>query len=193
MAGTGLQYSVYAPLTEDEAAGTSTYGTGKRGRKMIKADVKINTTKTPLPADDGIAEYAREFVDGEITINQDELTNAMKKDLLGNELKTGVTVGEDTVEELISKDTDTPPYVGFGYIQTKIIDKVRKYRAIFFKKVQFGEPDESAETKGQTINWQTPVIVGTIMRDVKGEWKNEVTVDSLATATAWLKGKANIT
>ncbi len=192
MAGIGLQYCVYAPLTEDEAAGTSTYGAGKRGRKMIKADVKVNTTKAPLYCDDGIGEYAREFVDGEITINQDDLTSTMKKDLLGNEIKS-TTVGEETVEEVVAKDTDTPAYVGFGYIQTKIVDKVRQYRAIFFKKVQFGEPDDSGETKGQTINWQTPVIVGTIMRDSSGEWKNEVTVPSLATAIAWLKGKANIT
>ena len=192
MAGIGLQYSAYAPLIEDEEAGTFTYGAGKRGRKMLKADVKINTTKSTLYGDDGVAETAREFTDGEITANQDDLTSTMKKDFLGNTTRNA-TVGEETVEEVVSKDTDTPPFVGFGYIQSKMIDKVRKYRAVLFTKVQFGEPDESAETKGQSISWQTPSIIGTIMRRIDGEWKEEATVPTLATAVAWLKGKLNIT
>ena len=192
MAGIGLQYCVYAPLTEDEVAGTFTYGTGKRGRKMIKADIKINTTKSALYGDDGVGESVREFTDGEVTINQDDLPGTMKKDLLGNEIKS-VTIDTKTVEEVVSKDTDTPPFVGYGYIQSKLIDKVRQYRAVFLTKVQFGEPDDSAETKGQSINWQTPVIVGSIMRRIDGAWKEEVTVPSLVTAIEWLKEKANIT
>lgn len=191
MAAIGLQYCAYAPLTENEEAGTYSYGIGKRGRKMMKADIKLNISKSPLYADDNIAEYAREFIDGEININQDELTSTMKKDFLGNTARN-VVVGEETIEEIVSTDTDTPPYVGFGFIQPKIIDKVRMYRAIFYKKVQFGEPDESGETKGQSINWQTPTIVGTIMRALDGEWKEEITVSSLATAIAWLTQKLNL-
>ena len=39
MARIGLNYCVYSPLTEDNEAGTFTYGTGKRGRKLIQADL----------------------------------------------------------------------------------------------------------------------------------------------------------
>lgn len=192
MAGIGLQYCVYAPLIENEEAGTYSYDPGKRGRKMIKADLKLNYIKTPLYAEDSSAENAREFVDGELTINQDELTSVMKQDLLGNQTKTE-TVDTEEIEVVVSNDADMPPYVGFGYIQSKIINKVRQYRAIYYKKVQFSEPDDSAETKGQSIVWQTPVIAGTIMRALDGDWKEETTVPNLATATAWLKKMANIT
>lgn len=192
MAAIGLQYSVYAPLTEDEDAGTFTYGTGKRGRKLIKADVKINVDDSKLYAEDSVGENSREFLDGSITVNQDELNNTMRKDLLGNTTKS-ITVGTETVDELTSKDTDTPPFVGYGFIQSKKIDNVRQYRAVFFPKVQFGEPDESSETKGQKISWQTPVIIGTIMRRNDGAWKEEITVPSLATAIAYIKGKVNLT
>ncbi len=191
MAGIGLQYCGYAPLTEDEVAGTYSYGIGKRGRKLMKTDIKINTTKSTLYGDDGVAETSREFIDGEMSVNQDEFTNAMKKDLLGNTTKN-VTIGTETIEEVVSKDTDTPPFVGYGYIQSKMIDKVRKYRAVFFTKVQFGEPDESAETKAQNISWQTPSFTGSIMRRIDGEWKDEATVSTLATAIAWLKAKLNL-
>lgn len=192
MAGIGLQYCVYAPLIEDEEAGTFTYGLGKRGRKYIKADVKINVAKNPLYADDNIAENAAEFVDGDITIDKDEMTTTLRKDWLGNTTKS-ITVGEESVDELIAKDTDTPPYIGLGFIQSKIVDNVRQYRAVFLTKVQFSEPDEAAETKGQNIAWQTPSIVGKIFRRIDGVWKEEITTPSLATATAYIKGKVGLT
>lgn len=191
MAGIGLQYSVYAPLTENEVAGTFTYGTGKKGRKLIKADIQINTTDSPLYANDGLSENSKEFTDGTMTVNQDELPDVMRKDFLGNTTNE-LTVGEETVQELTSKDTDVQPYFGYGFIQSKKIDGVRMYRAVFFTKIQFGEPDESAETKGKSIAWQTPTIVGTIMRRIDGAWRQEVTVASLETAIAYLKQKANI-
>lgn len=192
MAGVGLEYNVYATLTEDFDAGTVTYGPGKRGRKMIRADIKLNYAKAPLYGDNTTVEYAREFIDGEITINQDELTSTMRKDLLGNQTKSE-TLGENTLEVLTGKDDDTPPFVGFGYIQSKTVDNTRQYRAIWYKKVQFGEPDESAETKGESIVWQTPTIVGNILKAADGEWKEEITVPALSTAIAWLKNRANIT
>lgn len=192
MASMGLRYCVYSPLTENDTAGTFSYGTGKTGRKLIKADVKINTAKQPLYGDDALAENATEFVDGDITINQDELNNTMRKDWLGNTTDT-ITVGEDAnIEELTAKDVDLPPYIGLGFIQSKIIDKIRMYRAVFLTKVQFGEPDEAAETKGQNISWQTPNIAGKIFRRNDGAWKEEITVPALATAIAYLKGKVGI-
>ena len=192
MAAIGLRYCAYAPLTENEAAGTHSYGTGKLGRKLIKADLKINTTKQPLYGDDVLAENAVEFVDGDLTLNKDELTNDLRVDWLGN-TKESTTVNSETVDEITAKDTDTPPFIGLGFIQSKIVDKVRKYRAVFLTKIQFGEPDESAETKGQNIAWQTPNVVGKIFRREDGVWKEEITATSLATAIAYIKSKVGLT
>lgn len=191
MASIGLRYCVYAPLTENDTAGTFSYGTGKRGRKYIKADVKINVAKNPLYSDDALAENAVEFIDGDITINKDDLTNALRKDWLGNTTQS-INVGGETVDELTANDTDTPPFIGLGYIQSKVIDNVRQYRAVLLTKVQFSEPDEAAETKGQNITWQTPNIVGKIFRRIDGAWKKEITTPSLATAIAWLSAKLNL-
>ena len=58
--------------------------------------------------------------------------------------------------------------------------------------MQFGEPNETAETKGENISWQTPAIEGRIMRRVDGVWKEEITVDSLDIAKAWLNKKLNV-
>jgi phi13 family phage major tail protein len=192
MAGIGLKYLVYATLTENESAGNFAYGTGKRGRKLTQSDVKINYTDDVLHGDDGTGESAKEFTDGSITIAQDELTDTMKTDWLGNASRT-LTIGEETVTEIVSKDTDIKPYIGVGYIEPKIIDNARKYRAVFFTKVQFAEPDENFKTKGKNIEWKTSSVVGTIMRRNDSEWKQEATVDNLDTAIAYLKSKVNLT
>ena len=191
MAQIGLRYAVSAPLTEDEQAGTFTYGTGKVVAKAIRVEMNLNIVDAPLYADDGVAERVREFVDGDINFTPDDLDITIKAEWLGSELDDE-TVDSTTVKVLKSNTEDLPGYHGFGFIIPKVKNNARKYRAVLFTKVQFAEPNETAETKGQNINWQTPAITGKIMRRVDGNWKEEITVDSLATAKAWLAEKLNI-
>ena len=191
MAQIGLRYAVSAPLTEDEQAGTFTYGTGKVVAKAIRVEMNLNIADAPLYADDDIAERVREFVDGDISFTPDDIDDETKAEWLGSEI-VEETVGTDTVDVLVSNTEDLPGYHGFGFIIPKVKNNVRKYRAVLFTKVQFAEPNETAETKGQSINWQTPAITGKIMRRIDGNWKEEITVDSLATAKAWLAKKLNI-
>lgn len=191
MAVIGLRYPVYAPLTEDEVAGTSTYGTGKVAAKAIKVDMSLNIAESTLYADDTVAESVREFIDGTISFTADDLDQSVRKDWLGNTTETS-TVGTEQVDVLVSKDGDTPGYFGFGFILSGVKNKTRQYRAIVYTKVQFGEPNESAETKGQNISWQTPTIEGKIFRRIDGVWKKEITTTSLATAKAWLAQELNI-
>lgn len=187
----GLRYPVYAPLTEDDLAGTYTYGTGKIAAKAVKVDMNLNISESIFYADDTAAESVREFIDGTMSFTADDLEQSVRKDWLGNTVETA-TVGTEQVEVLVSKDEDTPGYFGFGFILPKIKNKTRLYRAIIYTKVQFGEPNESAETKGQNISWQTPTIEGKIFRRIDGVWKKEITTNSLATARAWLAQELNI-
>ncbi|NLU52380.1 MAG: phage tail protein [Clostridiaceae bacterium] len=191
MAQIGLRYPVYSPLTEDETAGTWTYGTGKVAAKAIRIEMSLNIADSPLYADDDIAERVREFIDGTMTFTADELDNTVKAEWLGSQLEDE-TVDQTTVKVLKSSTEDLPGYFGFGCIVPKVKNKTRKYRAIIFTKVQFAEPNETAETKGQNISWQTPAIEGKIMRRVDGLWKEETTVDSFELAKAWLTQKLNI-
>jgi phi13 family phage major tail protein len=188
----GLEYCVYAPLTEDEAAGTFSYGVGKKGRKLINADVKINNADAELYGDNGIGENSSEFVDGDVTIGKDELTDTLREDWLGNTTKS-ITVGEETVDELIAKDNDKAPYQGLGYIETLQVDNADQYRAVFYTKVKFKEPDDSAESKGKTVAFKTPVIVGKLYRRVDHNWRESITTTSFTTALAYIKGKVGLT
>lgn len=192
MAQIGLRYPMYAPLTEDETAGTYEYGVGKVAAKAIRVDINLNIADSPLYADDGIAERVREFIDGTMTFTPDDLSNEVRADWLGNKLEDEEVDEETTVKVLKSNTEDLPGYFGFGCIVPKVKNKKRQYRAIVFTKVQFGEPSETAETKGESITWQTPAIEGRTMRRVDGVWKEEITVDSLDIAKAWLNKKLNV-
>ncbi|ANW97722.1 hypothetical protein CSTERTH_01085 [Thermoclostridium stercorarium subsp. thermolacticum DSM 2910] len=192
MAQIGLRYPVYAPLTEDETAGTYEYGVGKVAAKAIRIDINLNIADSPLYADDGIAERVREFIDGTMTFTPDDLSNEVRADWLGNKLEDEEVDEETTVKVLKSNTEDLPGYFGFGCIVPKVKNKKRQYRAIVFTKVQFGEPNETAETKGENISWQTPAIEGKIMRRVDGIWKEEIIVDDIDVAKAWLNKKLNV-
>lgn len=191
MAQFDLKYPMYAPLTEDEASRTFEYGDGKVAAKAIRVDMNLNISDSPLYADGEIAERLREFIDGTMAFTPDDLPPETRGDWLGNQTEEE-TIGDETVEVLDSSADDLPGYFGFGYIIPKVKNKIRQYRAIFFPKVQFGEPNETAETKGASLTWQTPAIEGKIMRRIDGKWKREITVTSLDTALNWLRDKLNV-
>ena len=50
------------------------------------------------------------------------------------------------------------PYVGFGCIIMYKDNGAYRYRPMVLKKVKFNEPNTNAETKGETINYQSETI-----------------------------------
>ena len=62
-------------------------------------------------------------------------------------------------------------------------------------KVMFSVPNDSATTQGESIEWQTPELSATIMRDdsTNHMWKREATFTTEAQAEAYIKNRLNIT
>jgi len=191
MATIGLKYPVYAKLTEDEQTEDVSYAGGGVMGKAISFRSTLDISETPLYADDGIAENVNEFTGGRLTVNVDDLDVETQADIFGHEVKE-VTIGEETVKELVKRGKDMSAHLGVGAYATKIRGGKRLYRALFFYKVQFGAPAETFETKEKSVRWQTPTFEGTIMQDLKGRWGVEVTVDKEELAREWLRGKAGI-
>jgi len=185
----GLKYPVYALATETASA--ISYANGAVLGKGIKADIKINSNDVKLFADDGLAEIDRSFKDGSITVDTDDLTDAVKIALLGN--VEGATVDASIgTKEISALGNVTPGYVGFGFYGKKIVAGVTRWRAIWLKKVQFTEPDDNNKTKGESPEFQTPTLEGAIMVAADGKWKEEGTFSTEANAKLWLEGKATI-
>lgn len=174
MAKIGLKYPVYK-------------GVANKGviAKAIQADISITVNNVPLYADDALAENDRSFQSGALTLGIDDLPDSAQAEFLGH------TIDEET-GEITANASDTSPFVGVGFYGTKKVNNIPKYRAVWLPKVQFGEPNDTNQTKGETVVWNTPVLEGIIAVDETGVWKTEQTFDTEKEAKTYLNGKAGI-
>lgn len=166
--------------------------------KLVEFNIELESSNNnDFYADNAVAETQRnKFSSGSITIQTDDLRHDASKAILGLKEVTlssipGIT---GSVKELVFDDDQNTPYLGIGMIQKKQIDNMNKWRAIVLKKVSFSVPADAATTEGEEIDWQTPELSGTIMRDdsAKHEWKCEATFDTEAEAIAYIRYKLSI-
>lgn len=172
MAKIGLKYPIFKGTTAGVIA------------KAIQADISIEVNDVKLYADDIIAESDRSFKSGKITLGVDDLSDTIQNEFLGH------TLGGDS--EITANSNDQNPFVSIGFYGTKRVNGIIKYRAIWLPKVQFGEPNDSNKTKGETVTFETSTIEGTIMTDVNGNWKQEKTFENESDAIAYLNTKAGL-
>ena len=192
MSKIGLKYPVYALATENEETSVISYSGGRVLAKAIKADISIEKNDIKLYADDVVAEEDNSFKSGKVTLEHDDLPDYAKVDLLGNTEGAVVDTAIGT-KEIIASSSDVAPYVGFGFYGKKRVRGVNYWRAIWLKKVKFGEPADDLETRGESIAFKSHAIEGTIMEAVDGRWKEEGTFSTEEKARNWLNGKAGIT
>lgn len=197
MATIGLSKPMYAIYAANGS--TVTYSNGGILAKAVEFSTQIDDTEdNNLHADNGIAESDRSFAGGSLTITTDELTQEGSAAILGLTPKsvtglTGLTTENPT--ELVYDEDQEIPYLGFGVIIKKKHNNAYKYRAVVFTKIMFSIPADAATTQGESIEWQTPELSATIMRDdsAKHVWKTESTMATEADAVMYIKSKLNIT
>ena len=117
----------------------------------------------------------------------DDLSDTVKKEVFGAK-EEDVTVGSETVKELIYDESQVIPDIGLGVIVTKSRRGVMTYRAIVFTKIKMNQLSTEATTKGETITWQTQAMSGMIMRDdtTRHMWKREATFTGEGAAVAYI-------
>lgn len=81
-----------------------------------------------------------------------------------------------------SSINDNPPYVGFGYVVTKIKNNVQKWRAQFFPKIKFKPFVPEASTKSDSIEFSPITIEGMTVANDIGIWESHIEVASEADA-----------
>lgn len=196
MATIGLSkpyYAIYA-----EAGGVVSYSDGAVMGKATEANISIETTEdNNLYGDNGLAETDRRFANGTLTLSTTDLSQEVSKAILGltEQAITGIDGVTDTsVKELVYDDAQVTPYLGVGFIIKKKVNGAYKWRGVVLPKVMFSVPEDAATTQGESIEWQTPELTGTIMRDDSAThvWKKEATFTSEAQAEAYIKARLGI-
>lgn len=132
--------------------------------KAIRSTVTINSTDLSLYADDSIAEYVAEFVDGQITFEGDDLEDSVIADVMGASIDSGKGV-------ITFKADDNANYIRLGFIVGRIKGNKKQYKAVIYTKIKFDPIQDDFETKGQTIVFKTSTLSGKIMRNADGIWK----------------------
>ena len=182
MATIGLDKLFYAEITED-SDGNETYGVPASLAKAISADLSVELAEATLYADDGASEIVKEFKSGTLSLGVDDIGNDAASVL------TGATIDSNNVVISTSEDGGTPVAVGFRAKKAN-----GKYRYFWLYRVKFGIPATNLTTKGESIEFSTPSIEGTVTRrnkvDGQGKhpWKAEVSEDDSGVSPTVITG-----
>lgn len=166
MANTGLKRFRYALLDTDGI----TYGTVKTMAGAISSSVNLNIPEATLYSDNAIREYVTGFQSATITLGVDDDNDTIFAEILGKTI--------DLDDLVTSNVDDTPPYVGFGHIVTKLVDNTPFYKVEWFPKVKFKPFIADAKTKSESIEFGTPNVEGMIIANDEGVWEKHQTFTS---------------
>lgn len=182
MATIGLDKLFYSKITED-ASGNETYGTPVSLAKAMTAELSVELAEATLYADDGAAEVVKEFQSDTLSLGVDNIGISVAADL------TGATVDDNGVLISASEDGGDPVAIGFRAKKAN-----GKYRYFWLYRVIFGVPSTNLTTKGESIEFSTPTIEGTVYRrnkvDALGKhpWKAEVSEDDTGVTAETISG-----
>lgn len=178
MAKIGLNNFRYSILTE-ATDGTATYAGPQTPGKAVSCNVSITNNSAMLYADDSLAESDTSFQSGTVTMGIDEDDITTMGALLGHTITDGI---------MTRNANDVAPYVGLGRVVTKMVGGEYQYKVEFLYKVKFSEPSQENTTKGESVEFATTEIEGTIMALKNGNWSVTQVFDTKAEAITYLEG-----
>ena len=176
MARIGLKNFRYGILDEE----TEKYDGSLQLGKAIDCKVSLDLNSAELYADDGLAESDYTVKKGTVSITVDEDDDTTMSNLTGHE------ISQDG--EIIRKDSDVAPYVGFGRIITKVVNGAYKYKVEFLNKVKFKDALPDEKTKGESVEFSTTSLEGTVLKLSDGSWSRTKTFDTHNEAITYLEG-----
>lgn len=172
---------------------TVTYSEGALIGKAVELSIELEEgDDNILYADNGPAESANTFSGGSLTLTTDDLLPDVMMKVLGvtEETITSEDIQTETPKWYNWDDDQSTPYLGFGAIVKVQNNNVIGYQAVILPKIKLNNPSDTFTTQGETIEFGTPEISGTILRSdgEKHTWKKVSSVmNSEADAEAAIK------
>lgn len=189
MAFVGMRYVVFAPIKTEVEGQEIQYDPGVVVGEAINATVNITRNTEDLYGSDRLIESDNSIVGGTVDMTVDDIEDDAKVVMLGMvKAQDGKTYHEE--------ETATP-YGGMGYIRVRRKKGKTTYQGNWMHKVQMAVATESAQTKGQSISWQTTSVTGKMMgvknnAELKTRFREQQSFDKESEAVGWLNGKAHI-
>ena len=181
MAKIGLNNFRYAVATVNPTDGSISYGTVKKPGKAVSFSFEPTNSDAKLYADDGLAETDNRVTGGTCTMGIDRYDAETMAQILGH------TYSSET-QEVVSNVNDVAPYVGVGRVVRIMVDGTQKFRATFLAQCKFAEPTASDNTMGETVEFSTYELPGTMVIPANGNWRKEKVFTSQTDAINYLEG-----
>lgn len=182
MANYGLRYPVIAQYDRS----TGTYSNGFRCGKAVNVSTTVNYVSGSISGDDEVAEQESAFNNVQLTLGTTTLPRAAETVMFGH------TVDSET-GRVTKAGTDVSNYVGVGVTGVEVVDGVTSYVAKIWTCVKFVEPNDSMQTKGDSITFSNPSVVGTGITDHDGNWQVTESFTTAAAALAYINEFLGIT
>lgn len=194
MAFIGMRHVVAAEISAHTDGSEPTYASGMVVGKAISGNLTKTYNDNPLYADDAEAENDNSLQSMRLELGVDDLTEEVKA-YLG--LLKAVTSGTTNPITTYYETSESPNQVGVGYIRVRRKSGTTSYQGIWIYKVQFQIENENSQTKGQSIEWNTPVANGScfgIRVDSSGDasFRKIQNFNTYDAAEDWLDGLAGI-
>lgn len=165
-------------------AGTVTYESQTAVGDAMSANLELKFAEGRLYAEGRLAEYIKLATGGTISLAVKYIKKAAQAMMYG-------AAADESKENVKYTAKDVASYVGVGLYAPDKIDGVTKYTCMWVPKALFGPPSYSYQTKGESIQFNTPTTTGEFLPDdTEGELllESEI-VDTSEAAVAWIKGK----
>lgn len=195
MAMIGMRHVVAAPFSNHTDGSEPTYGAGFDVGGAISANLTKNRNSNgDLYYDDALGESDQGLISLGLELGIDDLSEEVM-DKMG--LMKAVSTGSPSVTTYYETSAN-PTALGVGYMRVRSKKNVVTYQAIWIYKMQFTMDSEQAQTKGESIQWQTPTVNGKgfgLFVDSGDEitFRKIRTFTSESSAATWLDGLAGIT
>ena len=192
MAYIGLSQSIVAPLLTEVKGQMPTYASGFFIGEPISVSVSLQRSQVKLQGGDKTVDSDNSVTGGSVTFNTTTIPQSayphfgyVEKTVEGSEVVRYVKTG------------DASQYVGFGFVRTIRNANVLSYEATWIYKMQMDEDAINGSTKGDSVQFQTPNLTGTLLgveTDDSGKvhWYEHTTFQTAAEALAYLKNYAGM-
>ena len=165
-------------------SGTVTYETPTEVGDAMNANIELKFAEGRLYAEGRLAEYIKLATGGTISIAVKYIKKAAQAMMYG-------ATTDNQKDNVKFSAKDVANYVGVGLYAPDKVDVVTKYTCMWVPKALFGPPSFAYQTKGESIQFNTPTTTGEFLPDDTTEelLLESETVETAEEAVAWIKGK----
>jgi phi13 family phage major tail protein len=156
--------------------------------KVIDEKFAPEYNTAELYANDGLAETDYSFKKGTLSLTIADDDDKFIAELFGNKIT-------EEGGEVTSNIEDVAGEFGYGHIIPKMVGGARKYKVEFFPRVKFTKVTSDNKTKGESVEFSTTALEGTVFPLDKainglavGDWEKHQTFATETEAEAYLDG-----